>query len=307
VKTCNPPTATALAVLLWFALVGSTVAQPVLDAPAPPVSVTDDAGRRISLPAPAMRVVTLAPSLTEMVFAAGGGASLVGVAEHSDFPAAAESLPRVGDALSFQLEKILSLRPDLILAWQRGNNPRQLERLSDLGIPIYYSDIAQLEDVATTLERLGVLLNTPAEAAAQAFRQRLARLGSPAGSRQPVRVLYQVWAQPLMSINGRHVISDLIERCGGVNVFAAEPLLVPQIGIEAAIVAAPEAIIASGGSRAPDAGRVLDHWRRYGSIPAVARGFLFLVDGDAISRATPRMLDAGEAICGHLDRVRAAR
>jgi iron complex transport system substrate-binding protein len=122
-----------------------------------------------------------------------------------------------------------------------------------------------------------------------------------------VRVLYQVWAQPLMTINGRHVITDLIERCGGVNVFADEPVLVPQIGIEAAVAAAPEAIIASAGSRSAGSDRSLEHWHRYAGIPAVARGFLFLVDGDSISRATPRMLDAGEAICGHLDKVRRSR
>ena len=297
-----------------------------MEARAQPVSVTDDSGRRITLPQPASRVVSLAPSLTEMAFAAGGGALLVGVAEHSDYPPAALDLPRIGDALSLQLERILSLRPDLILAWQRGNNPRQLERLSELGVPIYYSDIDRLDEVASTLERLGVLLNTPSEAAARNFRERLARLGhsgssgsataesgaaassgAPIGKESPVKVLYQVWAQPLMTINGRHVITDLIERCGGVNVFAAEPLLVPQIGIEAAIAAAPEAIIASAGSRSLESDRSLEHWRRYSVIPAVAHGFLFLVDGDSISRATPRMLDAGETICSHLDKVRRSR
>jgi len=245
-----------------------------------------------------------------MVFAAEGGARLVGAVEHSDYPAAARDLPRVGDALALQMETILTLQPDLIIAWQRGNNPRQLERLAALGVPIYYSDIEQLDDVASTLERLGRLLGTPSEAAASSFRQRLARLGrhpgSPAAS-VPVRVLYQVWAQPLMTINGRHVINDLIERCGGVNVFAAERVLVPQIGLEAAVAAAPEAIIAAAGGRAASSDRLLDQWRRYRSIPAVVRGHLFLVDGDSISRATPRMLDAGETICGYLDEVRRSR
>jgi iron complex transport system substrate-binding protein len=287
-----------------------------------PAEVTDDRGHRITLPGPATRVVSLSPALTELVFAAGGGSRLVGAVEYSDYPAAALGLPRIGDALALQMEKILTLQPDLIVAWERGNNPRQLERLSQLGVPIYYSDIEQLDDVASTLERLGVLLDTPAEAAARSFRERLARLGhidaAPAQSAAsavsaqppeaaPVRVLYQVWAQPLMTVNGRHVISNLIERCGGVNVFASEPALVPQIGIEAALAAAPEAIIASAGSRSVASDRSLEHWRRYPSIPAVARGFLFLVDGDSISRATPRMLDAGEAICRHLDKVRRAR
>lgn len=277
-------------------------------AAAPAVSVTDDAGRQVSLPAPATRVVALSPALTELVFAAGGGDHLVGVVEYSDYPPRARELPRIGDALTLQMERILSLQPDLILAWKRGNNPRQLERVAELGVPIYYHDVERLDDVASTLERLGALLASPAGAAAVSYRQRLAALGSGAAREAPpVRVLYQVWAQPLMTISRRHVINDLIERCGGVNVFAAESVLVPQIGIEAAIAAAPEVIIASAGKGAAPNDRSLDHWRRYGSIPAVANGFLFLVDGDAISRATPRLLDAGEEICRHLDKARRGR
>lgn len=280
------------------------------------VAVTDDAGREVRLATPARRVIALSPALAELVFAAGGGARLVGAVDHSDYPAPARQVPRVGDALALQMERILALKPDLILAWHHGNNPRQLERLEELGVPMYYSGTGRLEDVATTLERLGRLLDVPAAGAARAFRERLAALGRPAKQGESagspaasplVRVLYQVWARPLMTINGRHVISDLIERCGGVNVFAAEAALVPQISIEAAIAAAPEAIIASGDSRRPEAGTTLEHWGRYGSIPAVANGFLFLVDGDSISRATPRTLDAGEAICSYLARVRRSR
>jgi iron complex transport system substrate-binding protein len=271
------------------------------------VSVTDDAGRRIHLSAPARRVITLSPALTEMVFAAGGGDRLIGTVEYSNYPAEALAVPRIGDALALQMERILSLKPDLILAWQRGNNPRQLERLADLGLPIYYSHVERLEDVAATLERLGVLLASPAQGAADEFRRRLADLGPPARGSLPVRVFYQVWAQPLMTVNGKHVISDLIERCGGVNVFAGESLLVPVVNVEAAVAAAPEAIIAAARGAAPEDDSSLAHWRRHGSLPAVARGFLFLVDGDAISRATPRLLDAGETICRQLEQVRRAR
>ena len=308
----------------WLmAIGGASVAQPQPQA----VAVTDDSGQRVALPAPARRVIALSPSLTELVFAAGGGRQLVGVAEHSNHPEAARSLPRIGDALSFQLERLLALDPDLIVAWQQGNNPRQLERLAALGIPIYHSQINRLEDVATTLERIGRLLDSPGKAAADEFRQRLAAL-RPAGA-APVRVLYQVWSQPLMTVNGRHVISDLIARCGGVNVFAAESALVPQVGFEAAVAAAPEAIFAAGatvgndgagtggssggnpGGGAAPAEEVrrspLEQWRRYPAIPAVAHGFLFLVDGDAISRPGPRLLDAGVEICRQLDRVRRSR
>ena len=308
--------ATLLATVCLLALVW---AGPAVRASESEVSVTDDGNHRITLPAPARRVIALSPALTEMVFAAGGGSRLVGAVEFSDFPEAARAIPRVGDALALQMERILALNPDLILAWQHGNNPRQLDRLEQLGVPIYYSHIDRLEDVPTTLERLGALLGTQAGAAASAFRARLAGLGATddpsrasAAAREPppsspVRVLYQVWAKPLMTVNGRHVISDLIERCGGVNVFAAESALVPQIGIEAAIAASPEVILASGSGDSRGGDTSLDHWRRYGAIPAVANDFLFLVDGDSISRATLRILDAGEAICSHLARVRRLR
>jgi iron complex transport system substrate-binding protein len=276
------------------------------ESPVQPVSVIDDSGRRVDLPAPARRVITLSPSLTELAFEAGGGARLVGVAEHSNYPEAARALPRIGDAFAFQLEHILALKPDLILAWLQGNNPRQLERLPALGVPVYYSRIDRLEDVASTLERLGLLLGSQAQPAADDFRRRLAELGKGGVVRSgpPVRVLYQVWPQPLMTVNGRHVISDLIGRCGGVNVFEDEPVLVPQIGVEAAITAAPEAIIAAAGGAGESDRDVLAHWRRYPAIPAVARDFLFLVDGDAISRPGPRLLEAGAEICRRLQEVR---
>jgi iron complex transport system substrate-binding protein len=123
-----------------------------------------------------------------------------------------------------------------------------------------------------------------------------------------VRVLYQVWSQPLMTVSGRHVISDLISRCGGVNVFGAQTALAPQVNIEAAVAAAPEAIIAAGSAGSDGTGHdPLEQWRRYPTIPAVAHGFLFLVDGDAVSRPGPRLLDAGAEICRQLDRVRRDR
>lgn len=294
----------ALLAVLWCGPCGAVSAQPAV---AGGVSVTDDAGRQLHLPAPATRVISLAPALTELVFAAGAGARLAGAVEYSDYPPAARDLPRVGDALALQTERILALKPDLILAWKRGNNPRQLERLADLGVPIYYHDVERLEDIATTLERLGVLLGSPAGAAAEEFRWRLRRLGQGIDSgAPPVKVFYQVWSRPLMTINGRHVISDLIGRCGGSNVFAAEPLLVPQVSVESVLVAAPEAIFAPVSAGAASESP-LAQWDRHVGIPAVSRKDLFPIDGDAISRATPRLLDAGEAICRHLDGIRRRR
>ncbi len=282
-----------------------------------PVVVTDDAGRDVSLPRPAQRVVALSPALVELAFAAGGGDRLVAVVSGSDQPEAARALPRIGDSSGLSVEAILASSPDLVLAWEGGNDARSLASLRRLGIPVYHSRIGTLDGIATTLERLGMLFGSDGKAAAEDFRRRLRQLGPAAqgggerggeGGRQggaAVRVFYQVWDAPLMTVNDRHWISDLIGRCGGVNVFGDRPELVPRIGIEAVVVAAPEAILAAGpqpGGRDP-----LQQWRRFPGLPAVAGDFLFLVDGDAVSRTTPRTLEAGEAICRYLGRVRAGR
>ncbi len=269
------------------------------------VTVTDDRGQAVSLPRPARRVVALSPALAELAFAAGGGDRLVAVVTGSDHPPPARALPRIGDSSGLSVEAILAARPELVLAWDGGNDPRPLASLRRLGIPVYLSRIETLEGIATTLERLGRLLGSDGAAAARDFRRRLARMG-PAGqgAEAPVRVFYQVWEEPLMTINGRHWISDLIERCGGTNLFGERPELVPRIGLEAVVAAAPQAILAAGHGSAggPDP---FQRWRRFPGIPAVADDFLFLVDGDGVSQTTPRTLDAGEAICRHLDQVRA--
>ncbi|MFT4171902.1 MAG: cobalamin-binding protein [Rhodocyclaceae bacterium] len=287
----------------------------VLMQPAAGASYRDDAGHTVTLAAPARRIVTLAPSLTEIVYAVGGGARIVGTVSFSDFPAAARTLPRVGDNKRLDLERIAQLKPDLILAWYHGSSQKELERLGALGIPLFYVEPQTLEQVPTAMERIGTLLGTAdaARHAADTFRQGLADLRGRYAQATPVRVFYQVWPQPLMTVNGKQIISNVIELCGGRNIYADQPLTVPQLSTESVVAADPDVIIAArvdhdstSGAKDGRQDAALATWPRFASMRAVRGGQIWTVPGDAISRAGPRLLDGATAICAAIDAARKA-
>ena len=219
------------------------------------ITVTDDTGATVTLAAPAQRVISLAPHVTELLYAAGGGAKMVGAVSYSDYPPEAKQLPRVGDNKALDLERIVALKPDLIVVWRHGNAQRQLDRLRELHVPLFFSEPHHLDDVAVSLTKLGQLLGTSptADAAAAAYRPDIARLRTQYANRPPVSVFYQVWDQPLMTLNGEHMVSDVIALCGGRNVFAKLEPLVPTVSTEAVLAANPEAIVtAAPGATQPD-------------------------------------------------------
>jgi iron complex transport system substrate-binding protein len=270
----------------------------------PEIRVTDDAGNRLVLEGPAQRIVSLAPHITELLFAAGAGDAVVGVSEYSDYPVAADGLPRVSGGNGLDLEAIIGLRPDLVIAWQSGNPVHQVSRLRQLGLRVFVSEPRLLEDVVTSLERFGLLAGRTDEAGeqVQAFRQRHAGLARRYAQRDTVSVFYSIWQQPLMTVNGEHLISDVIRLCGGRNVFEALPGLAPQIGVEAVLVADPQAIIASGGE--PELSDLHAMWAPWQELKAVNNGHLFTVPRDSIVRPTPRVLDGAERLCHLLESVR---
>jgi len=271
------------------------------------VRVTDDYGKPVVLAAPARRVVSLAPHLTELMYAAGAGERLVGAVQYSDFPAAAKALPRIGSEAAIDLEALVALGPDLVVAWPNSGSARVVERIAALGIAVFRSEPRELEDIARTLEILGRLAGTEpaAAAAAHAFRARAARLARTYRSRPAVRVFYQVWDRPLMTVNGEHVISKVIRLCGGENVMADLPALAPQIDRERVLRADPEAIVASGpGGRRP---AWLDAWRTFPGLAAVRGGNLYAIQPELLQRQTPRILDGAQELCRILEAVRAKR
>lgn len=268
------------------------------------VTVIDDAGTRVTLAQPAQRIVSLAPHITEQLFAIGAGDRVVGTSEFSDYPAAARTIARVGRAHSVDLERVSAARPDLIVLWGSGFPPAVLDALRRLGVPVYVNEPGALESIATSLERLGVLTAHPqaARVAAQ-FRAGVEALRARYAARPPVRVFYQIWREPLMTLGGRHVLSEAIHLCGGRNVFAALEPIAPQVAVEAVVAAAPEVIVtAEAGARPAGA---LDLWQRFPAVPAVARGALFTLDADRINRATPRMLEEVALLCARIDSARA--
>lgn len=269
--------------------------------------VTDDYGRELRLAAPARRVISLAPHLTELMYAAGAGARLVGALQYSDYPPAAKNLPRVGSEAQIDLEALVALQPDLVVAWPNAGSAAAVERIAALGIAVFRSEPRELEDIARTLETMGRLAGTEAAAgaASRAFRARAARIERRYAAKPRVRVFYQVWNKPLITVNGDHVISKAMRLCGGENVMAGLPGLAPEIDRERVLHADPEVILASGA----DGGRPawLDDWRAFATLAAVRGDNLYAIRPELLQQHTPRLLDGAQALCRILEQVRARR
>jgi len=291
----------------------------LLAAVAPPcgaaIVAVDDAGHTLRLDRPATRIVTLAPSLTELVFAAGAGGSIVATTVLSDYPAAARAIPRIGDASRLDIERLLALKPDLVVVWRSGNTTREIDQIEAAGLHVFRLEPRRLDDVPRAIERIGLLLGHEAGAleAANVLRARLADLRRRFAMAAPVRVFYQVWSSPLMTINRDQIVNDVIELCGGRNVFAGLAPLVPQVSTEAVLAADPEAIFSAdehGGTetlrRNVDSASFAT-WRRYPSLAATQGRWMYTLNGDTISRQGPRIADGAAAMCRALDQVRQER
>ncbi len=271
------------------------------------ITVTDDRGATVILAAPAQRIISLAPSITELVFAAGAGARLVGVARYSDHPHAARGLPQIGDASRIDPERVLSLKPDLVIGWKSGNPAAEIERIERLGFKVYAAEPATLAAIPRLLRIMGLLAGTGAAAqdAADEFEQGISALRQRYGARARVRVFYEIWHQPLMTVNRRHMISDVIKLCGGVNVFAGVETLTPLVSLEAVIAAQPEVVL--GGSSATTADAFAAQWRGYEEFVTLRNVKALYVDPDHIQRQTPRILEGAQTVCEHLEKIRGSR
>lgn len=267
------------------------------------VAAIDADGARVELAAPARRIVSLAPHATELLFAAGAGERIVGVLSPADWPPEARRLPRVGDSRALDLERIVALRPDLVVVWPYLA-PAQVERLRSLGVPVYASDPRTPEAIAVDLEQLGALAGTGAAAtkAAADFRARIAALETRERGVAKVRVFYEIWNHPLYTIGGGHLITAALKLCGGENVFATLALPAPSVSVEAVLSAKPDAIIAGTDNALRPAW--LDAWKRWPDLPAVQQGNLLIVDANLLHRAGPRFADGAEQLCAALDRAR---
>lgn len=271
------------------------------------IKVQDDAGDTVTLAKPAQRIVSLAPHVTELLFAAGGSSRIVGTVNYSDYPPAARDIPRVGDNRLVDIERLLSLKPDLLVVWRHNASSRQMEQLRKLGIPLYYSDPHKLDDIPASLLRLGQLMGTEQEARRKAaeYQRQIGDLASRYRDRPVVRVFYQVWDRPLYTLNDKHIVSDAIRICGGANVFARLTTAAPSITPEAVMQENPEAIVS--GDRRDQSVSGIEMWKQYTNLQAVRRGNLFAISGDLMNRSGPRIIDGAAELCERLEEARKRR
>jgi iron complex transport system substrate-binding protein len=270
-------------------------------------TVTDDSGKAVSVRSAPLRIVSLSPGGTEMLFAAGAGHAVVATVEYSDVPPEAKRVARIGDAVAIDLERLVRIHPDVVVAWPSGGNPAQREKIARLDIPVYEQQAQRLADLAPSIRRLGLLAGTAieAEVAARGIEARLAALertyaGAAGGVRHP-SVLLEVWNRPIYTVGGRHLMTDALELCGVRNVFADLPEAGPVVDIEAVIARDPDIIIAAG-PPGESAGWLTD-WKRFGTLSAVRRGRLLAFEDQGLSRLGPSVLDATEALCRAIARL----
>ncbi len=263
------------------------------------VTLQDDTGRSITLTHPARRIISLAPHVTEIIYAVGAGAQLVGADSASDFPASAKNLPRIGDYSRVNFERVVALKPDLVIGWTSGNRAADIYKLRQMGIPVLLTDAHQLTDAARLLRLIGRVTTHPAdgEAAARDFETRLNRLRARYAQRTTRRVFYQIWDKPLITIGGKHWINDAITLCGGQNIFTDLKVSAPVVSLESVVARAPEMIVS--GSDAPDMRKM---WVRFPRMPAVKRNALIRINADTLHRPTPRLLEGVGVLCAEIER-----
>jgi len=268
--------------------------------------VTDDTGRRVTVPPPPLRIASLAPNVTAMLFAAGAGDQVVAAVatEYSTELPAARRIPRIGDANAVDLERLVTLRPNVIVAWPGGESPAEIAGIARLGIPIYRVRASTLADFSASVRRLGIVAGTQAVAdrEADALAARLGALTHRYAAARPVTVLLQVWSRPVYTVGGAQLLTDALRVCGARNVFGDLRALGPAVSTESVIARDPEVIIAVAPRAEGESW--LAEWRRFPELRAVASGNLIAFDDQRLTRMGPGVLDATEGLCKAIDAAR---
>jgi iron complex transport system substrate-binding protein len=254
---------------------------------------------------PVPRIISLSPHITELLFAAGAGARIVGVDDSSDYPAAVAGIARVGEPSALDVEGLLKLRPTLIVLWDSGTPASRKAELERLNLKLYITDQRHLDDIGATLIEFGRLAGTlpVAAAAAQRYRIELAQLRAQYAARPRLKVFYQVWDRPLYTLSGAHVVSEVLSLCGGDNVFADLSTLAPAVDKEAVLARDPDVILVA--ATGADGARQMLEWNRFSTLRAVRSHRIFTVDPSLVGRMAPRILQGVRDVCGLLDAARA--
>ncbi|TCI04941.1 cobalamin-binding protein [Corallincola luteus] len=246
------------------------------------------------------RIIALSPHAVEMLYAIGAGDKIIATTEYADYPEDALSIPRIGGYHGIQLDRVIELKPDLIVVWQGGNQPGDIEQLKRMGYPIYHSEPSKLEEVANEMEQLGEMLGyqEQAHAAATAYRQRMLGLRRAYKNQPPIKVFYQLWGTPLMSVSKQSWIHQMIDHCGGVNVMAEAKTAYPQVSLEQVLLSEAQVIVHPddhGSNSATDF-----DWQAWQELPAVKHQQIYGIDGDLLHRFSPRALDGMHRLCESL-------
>ncbi|MDG1310776.1 MAG: cobalamin-binding protein [Porticoccaceae bacterium] len=270
------------------------------------VRVVDDNGHEVILAKPSKRIISLAPNITEVLFHIGAGEQIVGADEYSNYPEAAKQIQRVNNHAAANYELILSLQPDLVIAWQSGNGDKIIDPLRRLGIPVFVVETRKIDRIPNLFRRLGKLSGhiDQAEQRTSEFTQRLEKLRLAHGDKSLVRTFYQIWNEPLITLNGKHMVSDVIRLCGGVNIFADAVPLVPYVNIESVVAADPQMIVAGGSQE--EQPNWFKSWQQWGGITAVQNKQVYLIPADLMQRHSVRILEGAEMMCTYMDNARTA-
>lgn len=270
------------------------------------IEVIDDLGNPVVLSEPAQRIISLSPHITETLFAVGAGDRIVATVQFSNYPEAASAIPVIGSFSEIAYEPLLSLDPDLVVVWASGNGEEIIARIRSLGLAVYLDEPRQIEDVARSLRRFGALTGNEeiAERAAEDFLNRLAVLRARELAEEPLRVFYEVWNEPLTTLNGEHLVSDIIRLCGGENIFGDAIPLAPVISTESVLAADPQLIVVSGMDE--ERPEWLDEWKRWPGLSAAEINQLRFIPPDLLQRNAPRIIQGAEMMCEYVDQARAA-
>lgn len=253
---------------------------------------------------PAKRIIALSPHSVELLFAIGAGERILATLEYADFPKAALKIPRIGNFNGIQIEKVVELQPDLIIAWQSGNKATDLAKLESLGFNIFYSQPQNITEIATELAQLGELtgLSENAQIVINAMNKKHQYIKQQYKDKKPVQVFYQLWHDPLRTIGPDNWSNALISDCHGINVFDNSSTAYPVVSLENVINKNPDVIIIPHHSGSEDSKTQI--WENWGAIQAVKLQRIFTIDGDLIHRFTPRALDGLDLLCKAIDKAR---
>ena len=270
------------------------------------VSAVDSLGRTITLETPAEKVISLAPHNTEILFYIGAGKKIVGTVHYSDYPEAALKIPRIGGYDKINLEQIITLKPDLVVAWKSGNDTRSVKRIEQLGFPVFYSDDHNIKGIAATMESLGKLtgLATQSLKLKKEFLNRYQALQDLNKNKAPIKIYYEVWQSPRYTLGGTHFSAEIFKICGGQSLFDDVAEKAPIVSLEAIITRNPQVILTGDRHGEQSLLELRGQWQQWPQIDAVKNQHIYYVDADIYTRSSPRALDAAEDLCSILDRVR---